>query len=342
MACTRYRLIALLGTCLLPFSLPACSGPFLATRVDASPGESRSLPNLPRGEGPASTADEQRPHPAAPPAPAPTGGEGGEQPGREQDGRSWLSSEGAADGGGLPASPWDRLRLDFDLGREDYGHFYSAPNLGLYALGIALAAPLANTPADRTIERWYQERVKVRELNGLATAATYGCQLWFIAPVCLEAAALAGWADAGSATDGGLYEWGNRSLRAAAVGFPPVLASFVLLGAHRPDRGDSSWHPFQDVHGVSGHTFAGAIPFLTAAAMTDSPYWKAPLVLGSFLTGWARLHDDRHYFSQVALGWWLAYLSVRSVGQTQAGRRSFTLTPILGPDGPGMALSWQY
>src|SRR5438093_13209883 len=125
MACTRYRLISLLGTGLLLFSLQACSGPFLAPRVDASPGEqaSRRWPDLPRGEGPASTADEQRPHPAAPPAAAPAGGEGGERerrgvsppvrsPGREQDGRSWLFREGAEDGGGPPASPWDRLRLD--------------------------------------------------------------------------------------------------------------------------------------------------------------------------------------------------------------------------------------
>src|SRR5436190_12061926 len=117
MACTRYRLISLLGTGLLLFSLQACSGPFLAPRVDVSPGEqasrasgaawraarrkpagqdARRWPDLPRGEGPASTADEQRPHPAAPPAAAPAGGEGGERerrgvsppgrsPGREPD-----------------------------------------------------------------------------------------------------------------------------------------------------------------------------------------------------------------------------------------------------------------
>jgi hypothetical protein len=184
--------------------------------------------------------------------------------------------------------------------------------------------------------------VKVRELNGLATAASYGCELWLLAPLYLEATALAGKAGPDYATDGGLYEWSNRSLRAAAVGFSSVLPGYVLLGAHRPHRGDSSWHPFADAHGVSGHTFAGAIPFLTAAAMTDNPYWKAPLVLGSFLAGWGRIHDDRHYFSQVALGWWLAYLSVRSVGQTQAAQRSFVLTPTLGPGGPGMALYLQY
>ena len=39
---------------------------------------------------------------------------------------------------------------------------------------------------------------------------------------------------------------------------------------------------------------------------------------------------------------WLAYLSVRSVGQTQAAQRSFVLTPTLDPGGPGMALYLQY
>jgi hypothetical protein len=113
----------------------------------------------------------------------------------------------------------------------------------------------------------------------------------------------------------------------------------VLLGASRP-AGDSRWHPFRDVHGVSGHTFVGAVPFLTAAAMVDEPLYKVPLVLGSFLTGWARIHNDNHYFSQAALGWWIAYLSVRSVNQTQR-ERAVSFSPFT-PDGPGVAVEVRY
>ena len=74
--------------------------------------------------------------------------------------------------------------------------------------------------------------------------------------------------------------------------------------------------------------------------MIDEPLYKVPLFLGSFLTGWSRIHDDRHYFSQVALGWWIAYLSVHSVDRTQE-ERAVTLTPFTA-DGPGLGVQVRY
>jgi hypothetical protein len=65
------------------------------------------------------------------------------------------------------------------------------------------------------------------------------------------------------------------------------------------------------------------------------------MLLGSFLSGWSRLHQDRHYFSQVALGWWMAYLAVQCVDQTQQ-QRTLTLTPTITPDGVGVGIQWQY
>jgi hypothetical protein len=121
-----------------------------------------------------------------------------------------------------------------------------------------------------------------------------------------------------------------------------VLALYGLLGSGRPDRHDSHWHPFRDVHGISGHTFTGAIPFLTAAAMTDNPWLRGALFLGSFATGWSRIHDDRHYLSQAALGWWVAYLAVRSVDQTQDEQRSLLVAPTVFPDGAGVAVQVRY
>ena len=136
--------------------------------------------------------------------------------------------------------------------------------------------------------------------------------------------------------DGGLYEWGNRSLRAVATGYPPVVALYGLLGASRPSTNDSRWQPFQHFHSVSGHTFIGAIPFLTAARMMEEPMHKVPFLLGSLLTGWSRIHDNRHYFSQVMLGWWIAYLSVSSVDQTQEEREH--IDEAQGPEeGPSAA-----
>jgi membrane-associated phospholipid phosphatase len=319
------RLASLLGTTVLLLAPAACYAlpplPSFTEPGEGTDGGGWPLPPL----LPAVEIGEPGPTPARgvseginDPSPMPRAG----------DDAGWLASS--------PRDTWDKVCLDWDLGKADFSHFYSWPNLGLVALGVGAAAPVANTRADESIQHWYQSRGRTRGLTAVANAANYAGECWVAVPLGLEAVALFG-PDRGDYTmDGGLYEWSNRSLRAAAVGYPTVLVLFVALGAKRPEE-DSSWHPFRDVHGVSGHTFIGAVPFLTAAAMTDDPYLKAPLLLGSMATGWSRIYLDRHYFSQVALGWWLAYLSVRAVDTTQAGRKSsFTFTPTVGPDGAGV------
>jgi hypothetical protein len=237
---------------------------------------------------------------------------------------------------------YERLDLDFTLACDDYAHYYTGPKLTSLALAVALAAPLANTSGDHDVQRWYQQRVRVNGLDTLSDVANYGGQLWVALPICMEAAAVTGLMEAGPFDDGGFHEWAHRSLRATAVGYPPVIALYFLLGSARPTEGTSRWQPFQDWHGVSGHTFIGAIPFLTAAAMTDDPLLKAPLFVGSLLTGWSRIHDDQHYLSQVALGWWLAYLAVRAVDDTQTSWKNVLVTPTLTPEGPGVCVLCQF
>jgi PAP2 superfamily len=236
---------------------------------------------------------------------------------------------------------WDRLAFDVDLVREDFGQFFSPAGLGGLALGLGLAAPLANTSADRDVRNWYQDRIRTGSLNPLSSVANYGGQFWFVVPLWMEYTALRDGADDSYYLDGGIHEWSNRSLRAVAVGYVPVIALYGLLGSGRPDSNDSHWQPFRHFHGVSGHTFMGAVPFLTAAAMTDNPLYQVPLVAGSFLTGWSRIHEDRHYLSQVALGWWIAWLTVQAVDRTQR-ERSVSVVPTVTEAGPGLGLQWQY
>lgn len=241
-----------------------------------------------------------------------------------------------------PADWWERLQPDVALVEEDLHHFWSPRGATALAAGVGAAAALANSDADRSIHHWYRDRVRERGLDDAATAASWIGQLWVVVPIGMETAALCSHAPENYQFDGGAWEWSNRTLRAASIGFPPVVALYGLTGASRPDRDDSRWRPFHDVHGVSGHTFIGAVPFLTAAQMSDSYLLKAPLIAGSFLTGWSRMHDDRHYFSQIALGWWIAYLSVRSVGETQEEHRNCTIGPTVTPDGAGVALQIRY
>ncbi len=317
MALTRHRPACCLAVAALALSLPACA----------------SLPCVPSP-------------PSSPDQPAPPNVVPAIQPGAplhtlNPDDRAEPSAAGLP--AWLNSAPdfWDRLGQDVDLALDDYDHYYGWWNLGGVALGVGLAAPLANTSADESFRHWYQQHGRSGPADSTAEVMKYVGQAWVVAPLCLEVAGLTGHAPEDYRTDGGLYEWSNRSLRAIAVGFPPVVALYGLLGASRPDRGDSHWHPFRDIHGVSGHTFMGTVPFLTAASMSDNPWVRYPMLLGSFLSGWSRFHQDRHYFSQIALGWWMAYLAVQCVDQTQE-QRALALTPTFTADGPGIGIEWKY
>jgi hypothetical protein len=316
----RHSLAALVGVAVLVLLLPACSAPAIAPvdRVVSGEEEAKAA-NEVAIDGIPDEAD--KPGQGALPEEAGAGGD----PMRDD-------AEGF----------WGRFDADVELAKDDYRSFCSVRGLSGLALGIGLAAPLADTHADIAVRDWYQSKVRSSAANRAADVLTYAGQLWVVVPVGVETAALLGEADTDDRTDGGLCEWSNRCLRGIAVGYPPTVALFAVLGSSRPDRHDSRWHPFADVHGVSGHTFLGAVPFLTAAAMTDDELLKGSLFLGSFLTGWARLNNDRHYLSQVALGWWMACLAVTNVDETQWQRRAWSLAPTWVADGPGVAVQFQY
>jgi hypothetical protein len=136
-------------------------------------------------------------------------------------------------------------------------------------------------------------------------------------------------------------EWGQRCIRALAVGTPMVGLLQVGLGSTRPGLGSSYWNPLNASHGASGHAYVGSIPFLTAASMTDNPFLQVPLVACSCLTGWSRIQTDDHYLSQVILGWWMGYLAVRSVNRTQDEERSIEFLPG-SSEGPGVSMLLRY
>ncbi|MDY0166212.1 MAG: phosphatase PAP2 family protein [Thermoguttaceae bacterium] len=116
-----------------------------------------------------------------------------------------------------------------------------------------------------------------------------------------------------------------------------------LLGASRPGETDyrSQWKPFDDTNAVSGHAFIGAVPFLTAAEMTENLAARAFLYVGSACTAWSRVNDDAHYLSQVILGWYMAYLACRSVEATGEDMQTLSLVPLAGPELSGLGLVWR-
>lgn len=122
-----------------------------------------------------------------------------------------------------------------------------------------------------------------------------------------------------------------------------MLAMQYIIGASRPGEtsAGSHWKPFDDTNGVSGHAFMGAVPFISAAKMTDDPFWKAGLYFASALPGLSRINDDDHYTSQVILGWWMAYLAANAIDETQLVKKNLTIQPMLfSNNGVGIGIEY--
>jgi membrane-associated phospholipid phosphatase len=195
----------------------------------------------------------------------------------------------------------------------DYKNFYSLDNLWKLGLGIGYAGFYANTSFDQEIQDFYNDYIKSGTTDDISKIVKPIGNGRITVPVYLTAA-LVGELTKDTRIGSTVGEWGQRCSRALIVGVPPVLTLQIVLGASRPEEGkDSHWHPFKDNNGVSGHSFMGAVPFLTVAKMTHKRLLKYSFYFGSTLTGLSRINDNKHYFSQVILGWWIAYLSVNSI-----------------------------
>lgn len=225
---------------------------------------------------------------------------------------------------------------------DDVKRFYWSENLLYVGLSIGIAAPLANTDADRRIRDNYQRRAGGGSNGGvdnLADAFRYVGEYQYAIPAYL-AFSLSGYLWPDNVLFTPLGEFGNRSLRAIAVGAPTVGILQVGLGGKGP-TGSSRWNPLDGSRGVSSQAFLGAVPFLTAASMCENRVGKVVLFVGSFGSSWAAIHQDRNYFSQVLLGWSIAYLSVEAVNYTEEQAR-LRILPVVTPEGVGMMMHLQY
>ncbi len=232
-----------------------------------------------------------------------------------------------------------RFRLLLQNVLEDHRHFYSWPTFRDVGLGLALGAVLANTSLDQHFQDWYQEDVRSQGLDNLSSFwKPWGVGAYFL-PAYAGLAMLSIFCP-DQPVLGPVGSFSARVSRAYLVGFPSLLFLQAMTGGSRPDESPtrSQWQPFEDINGLSGHAFIGAVPFITAAQMTDRPLLQAAFYLGSVFPAWSRLNDDAHYLSQVALGWWLAYLACRAVNQTETGQRPWTLVPIAGSNQIGLGL----
>ncbi|NQT16521.1 MAG: phosphatase PAP2 family protein, partial [Planctomycetes bacterium] len=224
----------------------------------------------------------------------------------------------------------------------DHRNYYSwdvARDLGL---ALAGAAVLANTSLDKDFQDWYQEDVGNSDTRRLAN----DCKALGEGGCCL--AVYLGLALVGSLFDeesaGGVVgKLGSRTTRAYLVGGPPVVLTQRVLGGSRPGESEdgSHWKPMDDANAVSGHAFMGAVPFMTAARMTDCVWLKTGLYACSALPAWSRIDQNSHYLSQACLGWWMAYLAASAVDETETGYEHLTFLPVTTPEMVGIGMVYE-
>ena len=222
---------------------------------------------------------------------------------------------------------------------EDQKEFYRGDNLRRTATVFGISAIVANTDLDQDIADWYQEDVRSESLDDIAEVAKVFGEQWPIMGV-YATASLAGRRWFGE--DAPVTTWGDRSIRSMLVGVPPLLFLQKAIGSSRPRDipASSDWDFWNDDNGASGHTFVGAVPFLVAAQIAETPREKAILVGLSMLTGWSRINDNDHYTSQVIVGWWLAYLATNSIERADA-QNDLEISPAIIGDSIGIEATWR-
>ena len=235
---------------------------------------------------------------------------------------------------------WHETTVHVVADYRNYYRWHTALEMGI---AVGLAAPLANTSLDQDFRDWYQQDVRSSGTDDLSSF----WKPWGEGKIFVPA-----WA--GLAVVGKMLEdrpvfsvvgdFSDRTTRAYIVGAPPMLLMQFVLGASRPGEtpDTSHWKPFDDTNSVSGHAFIGAVPFLTAANMVENPWAKGTFYALSTFTGWSRVNDDRHYLSQVCLGWYMAYLAARSVDETQHAERLVRVVPIASPQMTGFGIVMQH
>lgn len=205
---------------------------------------------------------------------------------------------------------------------KDIKYFYSIDTYGILLKAMIPATFMANSPIDNEIYHFYEENIRCTATDDFSKVVkVFGSKR----PLLAGLLTIYGVGSLTSNTKMGnlLLQFSENSLRSIIVGLPTLILGQNLLGADRPYQNtDSYYHPFRNDHGISGHAYMGAIPFITAANLSTNIWLKALFFFGSTLTGLSRINDAAHFASQVLLGWTLAFASCNAILKTN---RSITI-----------------
>jgi hypothetical protein len=136
----------------------------------------------------------------------------------------------------------------------------------------------------------------------------------------------------------GMQKTGTRALQSTLLAGAAALALKSGIGRQRPDAsGDNAYvfQPFQfhDISLPSGHA-AVAFALATSLARETGDRWTdAAFFAAATLTAYSRMHDDKHWASDVILGAGIGIVSARFVHRFQA-------RVAVSPGGFGMSLAF--
>lgn len=135
----------------------------------------------------------------------------------------------------------------------------------------------------------------------------------------------------------GLTQWGIQTAEAGALAGAAVTVIKEIVGRPRPfQTGDPDQiSPFSGYQSFpSGHTTAVAAFATVLAARVHNPWLKGLVYGGAFVTGFARINDDKHWLSDVIVGGLIGHAAGRFVLGRKA-RPAPPSPPTLGqPAGP--------
>lgn len=234
------------------------------------------------------------------------------------------------------------LNFKNDVSRDFQTYFQ--PDTLLYLGNFLLAAGIfANTGLDRTVQTYWNDEIRSSASNRFFRPfESIGSLSYYYFPVYLGAIGIGAWGES-TLVGNVLYHWGYRSLRTIILSTLQSVTLAVVLGGGRPiNNQPSKWQPFRYKTGVSGHAQFGAVPFLTAAMMTDPPVLRYTLYALSTLPGLSRINSNKHYFSQVLLGWGIAYLSARAIYISDQSRNPMFMAIVPKNDGAMFVARYQF
>ena len=222
---------------------------------------------------------------------------------------------------------------------SDHRNYYDAHSFRLLAAGFLVGAAVANTQLDQEIQDHFQTSVRGASSDEWAEFLHANKELGdglYTLPIFATAWATGEWLHELPVFDA-TGRWGERSLRSFLVGAPPLMLAQRLTGGSRPREKSRAarWLPLQDNNGVSGHSFMASLPFINAAKMTDNAWLKGTYYAGSLLGPLSRVNDNAHYTSQVALGWWMAYVAASAIDRSEVNHDRMRFQPYLTADGYG-------